>query len=181
MKKSLFDPMFTDDDIRKFFGIYVDKAEENILSMLIAAGEVFVKSAREDHAGNWRDQTGNLRSSIGYIVIRDGEEVANSGFPAVHGNYENSAIAKFTTKKGENVKFHAEGASGDGTEGSETGQRLAREIAMSYPTGLVLIGVAGMNYAAAVEAKGYDIITGAGDMAEKYLQDAIKSVFDKHG
>lgn len=181
MDKSMFTPLFSDNDIKRWTDIFVEKAEDNILELLIAAGEKFVESARKDHGGNWRDQTGNLRSSIGYIVVQDGKEIANSGFPSVQGNYENSALVNFKTKKGETVKFHAKGASGNGAVGSEQGFRLAKEIALSFPTGLILIGVAGMNYAAAVEAKGYDVVTGACNAAETYLRESIKSVFDKNG
>ena len=181
MDKSMFTPLFSDNDIKRWTDIFVERAEGKILELLIAAGEKFVESARKDHGANWQDQTGNLRSSIGYIVVQDGKEIANSGFPSVHGNYENMRIVKFTTKDNVKVKFHANGISGDGAEGSERGSRLAKEIALSFPTGLVLIGVAGMNYAAAVEALGYDVITGAGDAAETYLRESIKSVFDKNG
>ena len=34
-------------------------------------------------------------------------------------------------------------------------------MALDYPKGMVLIGVAGMGYAAAVESRGYDVITGS--------------------
>jgi len=47
------------------------------------------------------------------------------------------------------------------------------DIAAQYPTGMILVVVAGMEYAAAVESKGYDVITGSSREAEK-LRDYIK-------
>lgn len=40
----------------------------------------------------------------------------------------------------------------------------------------MLVGVAGMEYAAAVEAKGYEVVSGANTQCEKYLRDTLKSV-----
>lgn len=50
---------------------------ERILQSFIRAGEKFVINARsqmQDHAmGTYKDQTTNLRNSIGYFVFHDGE------------------------------------------------------------------------------------------------------------
>ncbi len=170
-------PMFSDSDLDQWFGIFQDEAEENILVLLQATGEAFVKYARELHT--YEDQTGNLRSSIGYIVLRDGQEISSSSFEQVHGNGENSVLVNFKTKDGKTVKFHGKGKSGDGSVGSSKGYQLAKEVALSYPNGLILIGVAGMQYAAAVEAKGYDVATGACSQAEAYMRKAIQKVFKK--
>jgi len=48
----------------------------------------------------------------------------------------------------------------------------ANQIKSKYK-GLVLIGIAGMEYAAAVEAKGYDVITGSAPTNE-IMQNAFK-------
>ena len=52
------------------------------------------------------------------------------------------------------------------TEGKNQGQKTAEEVALQYPEGYVLIGVAGMKYAAYVEAKNFDVITGSAPEAE---------------
>ena len=91
-------------------------------------GEQFINKARVN--GNYTDQTGNLRASIGYIVLKDGA-ILNQAFQ-------------------ENKQ-----------EGIAQGQKIANEIAQQYTRGFILIGVAGMNYAASVEAKGYDVISGS--------------------
>lgn len=41
------------------------------IDFLIKAGEILVKEAVE--SGNYQDQTGDLRASIGFLVMRDGE------------------------------------------------------------------------------------------------------------
>lgn len=172
-----FTPMFSDADLDKWYGIFNDKADEKILTMLKATGEMFVKYAREIHT--YEDVTGNLRSSIGYIIIQDGEEILSSDFDNVAGRGENSAIVNFKTKNGSTVKFHAKGKSGDGSQGSSKGRQLAEAIALSYPQGMVLIGVAGMQYAAAVEAKGFDVVTGACQSAEAWMRKAINETFKR--
>lgn len=174
-KSEGFTPMFSDADLDRWYGLFNEKADEKILTLLKATGETFVKYAREIHT--YEDVTGNLRSSIGYVLIQDGEEISSSNFEKVAGRGENSALVNFKTKKGETVKFHGKGKSGDGGLGSSKGGQLAEAIAMSYPKGMVLIGVAGMQYAAAVEAKGFDVVTGACQSAEAWMRKAIEETF----
>ena len=69
--------------------------------------------------------SGNLRSSIGYVVFKDGKPV-NIAFEAVKG----------------------------GHVGVHEGQRLAQQIGENYTDGYTLVVVAGMNYAVHVESKG---------------------------
>ena len=108
---------------------------------------------QEVKSGSYKDQTGNLRSSIGYIIAKDGEVVT------------------------ENFKEGDKGT--DKTTGKYKGRRLAEEVSLSYTGGYVLVGVAGMEYAAAVEAKGYEVVSGANTQCEKYLRDTLKSIFSK--
>lgn len=174
-----FTPMFSDADLDRWYGIFTDKADEKILTLLKATGETFVKYAREIHT--YEDVTGNLRSSIGYVIIQDGEEILSSEFEKVAGHGENSALVNFKTKGGGSVKFHAKGKSGDGGQGSLKGRQLAEAIALSYSKGMVVIGVAGMQYAAAVEAKGFDVVTGACQSAEAWMRKAIEETFKQAG
>jgi len=144
-----FTPMFSDADLDRWYGLFNEKADEKILTMLKATGEAFVKYARELHT--YEDQTGNLRSSIGYIIVQDGETILE--------NFKES------DKGTEKVK------------GVSKGGQLAEAIALTYAKGLVLIGVAGMTYAAAVEAKGFDVVTGACQSAEAWMRKAIEETF----
>lgn len=47
--------------------------DQAIFSRLIRIGNNFVNNARS--GGGYKDQTGNLRSSIGFIILKDGEIV----------------------------------------------------------------------------------------------------------
>lgn len=92
------------------------------LSML---GEQCVRYARERSAqDSWIDRTGNLRSSIGYVIVKGGRIVSMSSFDTVKG----------------------------GGEGSSTGKKLAEYLGTMFPNDYVLVVVAGMNYAEYVEA-----------------------------
>ncbi len=148
-KREGFTPMFSDADLDKWYGLFNEKAEDKILKLLKAAGEVFVKYAREVHT--YEDQTGNLRSSIGYVIVEDGATIFEDFKESDKGTEKVKGIAK--------------------------GGQLAEAIALSYSKGIVLIGVAGMQYAAAVEAKGYDVVTGACQSAEAWMRKAIEETF----
>lgn len=99
------------------------------------------------HQPGYIDWTANLRSSIGYIVVMDGQVVSKSEFQPLQG------------KKG------------TGTMGSQEGQAYADRLASSYPQGVALIVVAGMNYAAYVQRKGYDVTAHASLVAQQLLND----------
>lgn len=88
-------------------------------------GEACIKIARE--TGDYNDITGNLRSSIGYIVLSNGN-VAKYGAPVQKG-----------------------GKVGDGSAGVAAGKALLDKLKAEYPYGVVLILCAGMEYAAFVE------------------------------
>jgi hypothetical protein len=63
-----------------------------------------------------------------------------------------------------------------GNKGSQIGEEMVGAIAKSYPTGFVLIVVAGMDYAAAVEAKGFDVLTVSGLQAASDLKKALEKL-----
>lgn len=111
--------------------------------MLQYCGESAVRYAREN--GNYQDRTGNLRSSIGYLIVENGAEITHSDFNTVR----------------------------DGAEGSSNGLEYARQCAAAHQKGLVLIVVAGMNYAEYVERRGYDVLSGSQLEAEQILQRLI--------
>lgn len=76
----------------------------------------------------YEDQTGNLTNSIGYVITYMGRIEYMGGFVGV------------------------------GDDGAEKGMQLADEIAKRDGKNISIIIVAGMNYAAYVEAKGYNVI-----------------------
>lgn len=75
----------------------------------------------------YKDQTGNLTSSIGYAIVVDGAIVDEYGFRS----YQPTA-----------------------TDGANKGLEYARQIASTFPEGIVVVVSAGMDYAAYVEYKG---------------------------
>lgn len=149
--KSGLTPLFSGDDVERWFDHLQDRAEEKIFKLLSAGGEEFVKIARTK--GSYHDQTGNLRSSIGYIIAIDGEIVS------------------------ENFKESDKGS--DKNTGRVKGRQVAEDISLSYPNGYIIVGVAGMDYAAAVEARGCDVVTSGNIKCNEYLRNALKSVFKK--
>ena len=117
--------MWSDREVERWFKYNVDDwANARTYSLFQRAGEEFVKIARKK--GNYQDHTGNLRSSIGYAIINDGN--------ILNENYEQST----------------EGT--DKQTGMREAKRLISELASVYSDGWVLVGVAAMPYAVYVEA-----------------------------
>lgn len=103
-----------------------ERVDKLIIQALSKLGDMCVTEARDRaQEESWFNQTGNLRSSIGYVVVAHGRIVKSSDFGTVL----------------------------QGSEGSRVGKALAEELARKYSTGFALIVVAGMNYAEYVEAK----------------------------
>lgn len=94
----------------------------------------------------YKDQTGNLKSSVGYVVLLDGKVLSGAEF--------------------------------DSNEGGENGSYILESI-MSKPfvsTGVALIVVAGMNYAAAVEARNFNVLTSAELLAEQLVPQLMQQL-----
>lgn len=158
----------------------VEYVENTIEFQLInAVGPMTVVNAREK--STFQDQTGNLRSSMGFVLAKDGKILETGGFTQVQGNGENMAIVSFKTKEGKEVNFHAKGISGDGHEGLVNGKQYAEELARNAGKGYVLIIVAGMNYAGYVESKGFDVLTQTGTYLESEVKTLIDDVLKKAG
>jgi hypothetical protein len=132
---------FTQGDIDRRIDGFVQNKEQKAFERLSYIGINAVNFARQQ--GTYTDRTGNLRSSIGYAVIKNG----------VIG------------------KEHYEG---DAAEGREQSRKVVAEVSRRFNKGMVLILVAGMEYAAAVESRGYDVLTGSTREAER-LMKALKS------
>ena len=114
MNKSGLTPLFSQKDINKWVDIFTERAEEKMYTLLQAAGEMFVRYARE--SGRYIDHTGNLRSSIGYVIVRNGSVAYRD--------------------------FQKQNIGTEGNEGLQKAQKLARELATTHSKGLVLIGLA---------------------------------------
>lgn len=148
-------PKFTKAQIEGTLRKRVLAVHQAYLERLENAGLEFIKIARSKtkEDGGFKDQTGNLRNSIGYVIMKDGKQII--------GDFK-------VTAKGNPSKNK------DGADGVEVGKRRATEIAGKYPQGYVLICVAGMHYAAAVESKNKDVITGSSLIVKQMLIKAIE-------
>lgn len=136
--------------IERYIKTEVDKVVEAFVDDLKYLGEESVKFVK-DRSGveSWYDQTGNLRSSIGYVISKDGAVIGKSDFDVVK----------------------------NGTEGSREGSSYADSLASQYPTGYALIIVAGMNYAAIVEAiESKDVLASA----ELFLRDRLVELINEY-
>lgn len=130
-------------DVDTFF----EEVFSKVFAYLVEMGERAYKTAVRE--GKYNNITGNLRSSLGYVVAQDGKIIKEGGFKQVQGRGENYEKVYFTTKAQKTVQFWARGKSGDGSEGSRQGLEFAKNLAMKTK-GLTLIVVAGMDYASYV-------------------------------
>ena len=96
-----------------------------VSNALAKLGEECIAKIR-DRSGSesWYDQTGNLRSSIGYAVYDYGWKKVQSSFQTVMG----------------------------GSDGSSEGRKMINNLANEYSKVYALVVVAGMNYAEYVES-----------------------------
>lgn len=123
------------EDIARYLESEMSRIETVIVNVLNRVGLLCVTEARNN--GSYIDQTGNLRSSIGYAVLKNGIPFNTSNFESVKG----------------------------GAEGSKEGVDFVKQLAGIYGTGLVLIVVAGMEYAAYVETK-RNVLTSSEQLAK---------------
>lgn len=136
------------------FEAWSNAAKENarnaIVSVLTDVGMQCVAEARNN--GSYMDQTGNLRSSIGFCVVVDGK-ITNS---------------VYADKLGDGKPVNPEGI-------DKSRQTLAR-AASTHTSGVCLIVVAGMNYAIYVEGRGYNVLTSAELLAERVIPDMLQQL-----
>ena len=119
-----------------------------VFAFLAQLGQSAYETAVQE--GKYNDITGNLRSSLGYVISMDGKIVKEGGFKRIDGRGENFEKVFFTTRSQKTVQFWAKGKSGDGSEGSRQGLSYARDLASKHTQGVTLIVVAGMDYASYV-------------------------------
>ena len=141
--------------IEKYMQQQLKRQERAIVNTLAYVGEQCVNKAREN--GSYTDQTGNLRSSIGYVIAVDGRVRHASNFEPV----------QFTDKDGVTHK---------GDEGGKTGKDYAKELVAKHPKGAVLIVVAGMHYAKYVAATGRDVLASAELEAQQLIPKLLKQL-----
>lgn len=142
-------PNFTKDDVRKRFDAFLNEIEKKQIARLQRLGEMCLVEARTNKG--YMMQTGALLSSTGYEVFVDGVAI-HSLFDAASGAESNAAEM-----------------------GIKSGQSIAESIGKGTK-GIALVVVAGMNYAAYVEAKGYNVLSSAEHLAERELPRMLEKL-----
>lgn len=61
------------DDIDDFFSEYMSNVEDAIINQFCYIGECCIVIGRSTNS--YKDQTSNLRNSIGYVVVKDGQVI----------------------------------------------------------------------------------------------------------
>lgn len=141
---------FSDSYLKGIMNQFTGAVTDSVSDAMKMACLKMVERAKQTNT--YKDQTGNLRSSIGYILYHNGKEIS---------------------RQFEIVK--------DGGDGIRKGGALARDVASEYNKGFVAVVVAGMNYAAYVEAKGKDVITGSSLGFPKDMEKYLKIVTKQYG
>lgn len=124
----------------------MERLKQAVIYNLCAIGEKVRNEAIE--SGSYKDRTKNLRSSVGYIVVVDGQVYKTGSFGKPDGS----------------------------SEGKSTGMSYAHSLAGKFPKGIVLIVVAGMRYASYVSAKGYNVLDSSELLADQLVPKMLKQL-----
>lgn len=117
---------FSINDVIDLFNAIPDIIAEEIVDALSYLGlECIIKIRDRSAEASWYDHSGNLRSSVGFAIYKDGKIEIESGFKQVL----------------------------NGKEGVEAGKRAIINLATKYANNeFTLVILAGMEYAEYVEA-----------------------------
>lgn len=138
-----------------------EEYDRKAVTWLASLGERVVKYARKH--GAYTDHTGNLRNSIGYVVVQHGE----------------IAVESFKYNRRVKPDGNPKGVNG-ADEAHEKARTYAIKVAGELPTDKTyLVWVAGMEYAKYVEAKGFDVLEGSGNWVEA-TAETLKSEFTRY-
>lgn len=128
-------------EIRAYIAKGVEEQRKKVIRRLMLIGEKCVNDARLK--GSYTDRTGNLRGSTGYVVIDNGTIITEGGFQPVKGS----------------------------SEGPQKGRQFISKLVSENTLGIVLIVVAGMEYAKYVADKGFNVLDSAEILADKLVND----------
>ena len=129
---------------------YIEKQIEQwkkaLIRLLGWVGEECRNAAITSH--RYQNQTGNLESSTGYVIVDNGHIVKTGGFNAIF----------------------------EGSKGASEGKSYAKSLVSLYPTGICLIVVAGKNYASYVSDRGLDVLDSAELTARQLIPEMLKQL-----
>ena len=128
----------------------VDITEDILNAIYLGAQDIVNAAKRND---TYKDQTNQLRSSIGFVLYHNGQKV--------HQYFE------ATTRNA---------AGQGGAAGVQKGLEAAEAVAQAHPQGIICVVVAGANYALAVESKGYDVLTSHTNHAQDFIQPFLDQI-----
>lgn len=138
-------------DVHNYMADYAGRIHRATVAVLQYIGEQCVKMAREK--GTYNDITGNLRNSIGYVLVKNGSIISKNFEAKVESKVMSSANGK----------------------GILEGEALAVELASRVNKGYALIVVAGMHYAHYVETLNKDVL----DSAERWADTQVPRIMQR--
>lgn len=133
-------------EVEKELTVASQRLQQAVLYNLAYVGERVRNAAVEK--GSYKDRTGNLRSSVGYVIAVDGKVMQVGSF----------------------------GGTNPAGQGPGEGESFAKSLVAQFPKGFALIVVAGMDYASFVSAKGYDVLDSAELLAEKLVPQMLRKL-----
>lgn len=139
------EPVFTNQDLLGLEQVIEKELLHRSTRVAFYIGEMLIAHAKT--STGFTDQTGNLRSSIGYMVFAKGQ------------------------LKGDNYISHL-GAQ----DGMEQGKLLAMELGLPINGDVVLVVTAGMKYAIHVESKGYNVLTATEQYSKQVVNTLLKQL-----
>jgi hypothetical protein len=141
---------FTQQEFERSFRGALENIDRAVLYLLNVVGETAVNRIKRRHVDDWTDRTKNLRASVGYVIVRNGEIVSRSGFEGAQ-----------------------EGVSAGKSQADMIAAQYGRE------SGWVLIMVTGMYYGVYVEKRGYNVLMWTEADAKRLADRLIKKMFKK--
>lgn len=142
-------PAFNITAFNRYVDDNIEKLNRAMIRRLKYIAEKCIIEARVNKG--YQDRTGNLKNSVGYVIVKDRIPI-----------------------------FWSDTSVGDASQEARDARETAIDEKLEDPdiprVGLCLLFVAGMEYAAAVEALGYNVLTSAEDLAKQEVKKAIAAL-----
>lgn len=134
------------DAINAYIEEQIERWKRGMIRLLQYVGEECRNEAKLRH--KYKNQTGNLESSIGYVITDNGKVVKVGGFDIIF----------------------------EGKKGATEGKAYAKSLVSQFPTGFCLIMVAGKNYASYVSDRGLDVLDSPEALARQLIPEMLKQL-----
>lgn len=146
-----------------------EEVRKRLQTELMQLGEEALIHAKENKG--YHDRTANLKNSISFALYEDGKPVMT----AIN-------IANYRTKYKDNKGREHDNPFSEGEVKSQSEDNLtmfATKEGVVAPKGYTLIVVAGMNYGAAVESKGYNVLFLTSKWMQEKMLEILKEVMEE--